>query len=279
MESNDTATEIQGIDPAKVRQTRGFLVIADISGYTRFVLAHKGLPFPALRERSQRVSEEHAEAIVTMLLETVIEGLDGILTINKLEGDAALFYALSEEPEEFASRLLPKLLEVFENFNQRLEALWECNGCFCEACCKRGDLRIKVLAHYGEFMVKRVSRFEELAGEALIFIHRLLKNEVPSDEYLLLTEALSSLLPGNSEWQRREQQVDDFGCQPVWVCYPGAPQVKARGLRPPWPWEYIAMNKLFEAPDRRVRLEQKIADVLVGGALGGATPGSLLESR
>ena len=71
------------------------------------------------------------------------------------------------------------------------------DGICCEACCKRGDLRLKVLAHYGEFMVKRVSRFEELAGDEVILIHRLLKNQVPANEYLLLTEAAASLMPGS----------------------------------------------------------------------------------
>ena len=44
-------------------------------------------------------------------------------------------------------------------------------------------------------MVKRVSRFEELAGDEVILIHRLLKNQVPAHEYLLLSEAAAALMP------------------------------------------------------------------------------------
>jgi len=276
---NEARSVVQGIDNSKVKPAQGFLVIADISGYTRFVLAHKQLEEEGRATRLGRVNQEHAEAIITMLLETVIEGLEGTLILNKLEGDAALFYAVSDDPSNLAARLLPRLMEVFERFNARLEGLWECNGCFCNACCERGNLRIKVLAHCGEFMLKRVSRFEELAGEAVILVHRLLKNEVDSHEYLLVTDALGALLPETQEWELRDEQVEDFGTQPVRVLYPAEPQVKMRGLRPPWPWEYIAMHKLFKSAAGRASLEQRVSQAVAASAQAGATPESLLQSR
>ncbi|MDP1624483.1 MAG: DUF2652 domain-containing protein [bacterium] len=56
------------------------LVIADISGYTQFI-------------RSEKMSAVHAEEIIFELLEAVIDHAAYPLTLNKLEGDAALLYA------------------------------------------------------------------------------------------------------------------------------------------------------------------------------------------
>jgi len=269
---SSAASSVVVPDDSKVRQTQGFLVIADISGYTRFILAHKQLEEGGPTTRRGRVNQEHAEAIITMLLETVIEGLEDTLLLNKLEGDAALFYVESDAPDDLAVRLLLRLVEVFERFNARLESLWECNGCFCNACCDRGDLRIKVLAHYGEFMLKRVSRFEELAGDAVILIHRLLKNEVDSNEYLLVTDALGRLLPETQQWKIQEEQVKDFGAQTVRVHFPAEPQVELRGFRPPWPWEYIAMKKLLKSVAGRSSLQQRFSPTVSAAAGAVATP-------
>ena len=48
-----------------------------------------------------KINDGHGELIISDLLETVINELDGTLTINKLEGDAALFYALPKNTNEF----------------------------------------------------------------------------------------------------------------------------------------------------------------------------------
>src|SRR3712207_4267282 len=61
------------------------LVLADISGYTAF-----------LREHARTQTVLHAEAIITDLLEAVIDSAEYPLTLAKLEGDAAFFYALSD---------------------------------------------------------------------------------------------------------------------------------------------------------------------------------------
>lgn len=59
------------------------IVLADISGYTRFVKAHG-------------VSLLHAEEIITELLEAVIDGAEFPLKLAKLEGDAVFLYAVTD---------------------------------------------------------------------------------------------------------------------------------------------------------------------------------------
>ena len=58
---NAAGSVVQGIDNSKVNQTRGFLVIADISGYTRFMAANAKVL-------------AHAQLVITELTETILAG-------------------------------------------------------------------------------------------------------------------------------------------------------------------------------------------------------------
>ena len=59
----------------------GYLVLADLSGYTSFVA---------------QTEIEHADIIISKILEAIIEKLNGLFTIVKLEGDATPSLAMSE---------------------------------------------------------------------------------------------------------------------------------------------------------------------------------------
>ena len=89
---------------------KGFIVVVDISGYTSFVKAHNASKNSNLFKKFlDKINDGHGELIISDLLETVINELDGTLTINKLEGDAALFYALPKNTNEFSIELIKKL--------------------------------------------------------------------------------------------------------------------------------------------------------------------------
>ena len=185
-----------------MRLTRAILVIADISGYTSFI---------TMRE----VSLVHAEQIITELLETVIDGAEFPLKLNKLEGDAALLYAESvTDPARAAGDVLRQINAAFELFYAKLAAIGAARRhCNCEACSNIGNLRLKAFLHEGEIAIKQIRQFEELAGENVILIHRLLKNTVPSREYLLLTRAFAELLgaecPAHVEHREDAEGIGD----------------------------------------------------------------------
>ena len=65
----------------------GFIVLVDVSGYTKFVRTHNSKKVPVFGKIVSKQSEEHAEHIISDLLERVIEELEGTLTVNKLEGE------------------------------------------------------------------------------------------------------------------------------------------------------------------------------------------------
>jgi hypothetical protein len=160
------------------------LVLADISGYTRFVRMHK-------------VSLLHAEGIITELMEAVIGEASEPLILNKLEGDAAFLYARGGDPGT-ARMTLERVLRFFTSFTARQQELIQAGegGCSCEACCNISSLKLKAIMHPGQAVIKQVHQLTELAGSEVILAHRWLKNTIGADEYLLLTEDFYRLSGG-----------------------------------------------------------------------------------
>lgn len=190
-----------------MRLTHAVLVIADISGYTGFI-------------RRREVSLLHAEQIVSDLIEAIVSGAERPLLLNKLEGDAALFYVeTGDEPRRVAADVLASLRAGFEAFGARLAAIrGERTHCNCQACANVGSLSLKALVHAGEIAIKQLRQFEELAGDEVILIHRLLKNRVAGHEYLLLTEDFATLagLPP-TQGARHVEDAEGLGAVPVRV--------------------------------------------------------------
>lgn len=159
------------------------LAILDIGGYTRFI-------------RQRATTLPHAEEIITALLEAVIDGAELPLQLNKLEGDAALLWAdAGLTPRAAAASALRRIEAAFGAFDRRRAAIaQERSHCECGACANIGALEIKALLHVGDVAHKQVRGLHELAGEAVILLHRLLKNRVAAPRYVLLTEGFQALL-------------------------------------------------------------------------------------
>ena len=186
------------------------LVLADISGYTKFVKMHT-------------MSLLHAEMIITELLEAVIDQAKYPLTLIELEGDAAFLCAeLGENEREAARDILRQVNEFFGVFTEKELHLISCDSCMCEACRNIEKLKLKAIVHCGDVAVNQVRQFERLAGEDVILVHRLLKNSVPAREYILLTDAFHKLscgLAGQTPESRLET-VEGIGTIQVQVYYP-----------------------------------------------------------
>jgi hypothetical protein len=167
-----------------MRLAHAVLVIADISGYTDFIT-------------NREVSLLHAEQIITDLLESMIDRTEHPLILNKLEGDAAFLYAETGGDREAAvADALKQVDALFDAFGRRLARIGdERANCGCDACANIGNLRLKAFVHDGEVAVKQVRQFEELAGEDVILIHRLMKNHVDGREYVLLSESAAGHWP------------------------------------------------------------------------------------
>src|SRR5262245_54768802 len=173
--STDDAAPSMAIQPT-------FLLIADIGGYTRFMKFH-------------RASLAHAQEIVAQLLEAVIDATREHLKLAKLEGDAAFFYfawPTGTEPNlEFVAE---QAATIYRAFHARASDLKINTLCVCDGCQQAGNLKIKLVGHFGGVAMQKVKQLTELAGVDVIVVHRMLKNSVPIPEYLLMTEPVHAML-------------------------------------------------------------------------------------
>lgn len=156
--------------------TNAVLMLADISGFTKFMKAHA-------------IASSHARQIIVRLLDALVKASGPPLKVAELEGDAVFFYALAGENQlmDVATRVKSQLPRLFRVFKQEVEALQKVPICKCDACANVASLRLKQVVHTGEVAVERIGRFEKLFGLDVIVVHRMLKNSVPSSEYLMLS--------------------------------------------------------------------------------------------
>jgi len=205
-----------------MRQVEGFIVLLDISGYTNYVRSHNLRFVPVVGKHFRETSEAHAEQVVTDLLEALINCTADLLRAEKLEGDAVLLTAVPEDAEAFSPILVQRLREVFVAFHHRLGEIAFCTTCLCDCCSHMEALRVKAIAHYGPFLIKEVAGFREIAGQEVIRAHRLLKNTVESDEYLMLTDAVAGLSGAGQSlsMSRHEEEDPSLGTTGVWVHFP-----------------------------------------------------------
>jgi hypothetical protein len=197
---------------SRMRLARGFLVIVDISGYTAFINA-------------RQTSLLHAEQIITELMETVIDRAAHPLIVNKLEGDAALLHGELAEGDLAAAReMLAQVKAFFPAFHGCLGRQRETRAnCVCDACTGIEHLQLKAFVHFGEFAIKQVRQFQELAGEEVILVHRLLKNRVPRREYVLLSEpARAATGLAASLLEAHREDLDGIGETALWLLAPEA---------------------------------------------------------
>jgi len=189
--------------------TRGFLVLADISGFTAFVTT---------------TELEHGPPIIAELLEAVIERLAPPLEVQEVEGDAVFAFALDDTVVP-AAHLLDVVDDAFTAFRARRSQLAADESCGCRACRSVGILDLKVIAHHGAFLRQTVAGRPQLSGAHVILAHRLLKNGLARTGYVLLTEAalesmdIEATATGLVAQSERYEHLGEVRC---FVAEPGA---------------------------------------------------------
>jgi uncharacterized protein YndB with AHSA1/START domain len=140
----------------------GYLVLADISGYTSYLAG---------------VELDHAHEILTDLLETIVGSFKTLLTISKLEGDAVFAYVPSASIAR-GETVFELVESTYAAFRDRLESVRRRTTCTCNACRAIPTLDLKFIVHHGEYMLQPIAGIHELVGSDVNLVHRLLKNHV-----------------------------------------------------------------------------------------------------
>src|ERR1700694_4619311 len=181
------------------RSREGYLVIADIAGYTAFLTG---------------TELEHAQAIIEELTALIRERLTPPLRFVKLEGDAVLCYVDAGTFSE-GERLIELLEVCYFEFSNRLFNMVRATTCQCAACASIDSLDLKFIAHYGTFVIQRSDATEDLAGPDVILVHRLLKNSITEQTgigpYVFFTDACLEHLPPSFALPKHSETYESFG--------------------------------------------------------------------
>ena len=191
--------------------------IADISGYTRFIVTNE----------KELI---HSQIIIKDIMSAIIKEIDLPLEVFKLEGDAVFLYADKDNPEmpwdSVKDSMVEKIIEIFHIFAHKISELTLHKICTCNACNNVEKLALKIVAHSGKTVFFKVQDILELSGKDAIVIHRLLKNSVEADEYLLLTKsALNDLNIDMKDVHPSEETYDDIGTIKTFIYYPPPPML------------------------------------------------------
>ncbi|MGQ0602566.1 MAG: DUF2652 domain-containing protein [Anaerolineales bacterium] len=160
----------------ETKTQHGYLILADISGYTSYLAG---------------VELDHADEIITSLLEIIVGQFKQVLTISKLEGDAVFAYA----PEAKLTRgetLLELIESTYVAFCDRRDSSHRRTICECKACQNIPNLDLKFFIHHGDYVIQQISGIHELVGSDVNVAHRLMKNHLAEatgwKAYALFTE-------------------------------------------------------------------------------------------
>src|SRR5262249_49862888 len=132
----------------------------------------------------------------------------------EVEGDAFLLYRKANPIP--ADALVLQCLGMFESFHTQLKIIERDSVCHCGACKTASNLTLKFVAHHGMVQEIKVRQFTKCSGLDMIVVHRLLKNQVASDEYILVTPGcvdVSSVTPslGALAWERASDEYPAIG--------------------------------------------------------------------
>lgn len=174
----------------------GYLVIADISGYTSFVAG---------------TELEHSHEILSDLLSIICERIESLLTIHKLEGDAVFGYAPGTKISRGES-LLELIESTYTAFRDKQVSMKRATTCTCRACQNIPSLDLKFIAHHGDYIMQHVRDVKEMVGSDVNLVHRLLKNRVTEctgwRAYMLFTEKCLDHL--NLDLEATHEQVESY---------------------------------------------------------------------
>ncbi|WP_418602842.1 DUF2652 domain-containing protein [Hwangdonia sp.] len=157
-----------------MKQSPMLICIPDISGFTQFM---------------SETDSDLSSKIIPALLNKIIYSNEIGLKVSEIEGDAVLFYKAGKLPP--LKILVNQCIYFYKEFYKQLHILKVTHDNNEDSHKIPKTLGLKIILHYGhEIDTVQIGKHIKLMGEDVIIAHKLLKNKVPKDEYLLISENL-----------------------------------------------------------------------------------------
>ena len=147
-----------------------FFCVPDITGFTRFV-ATADITF--------------AKEVIPALLRKLIDANILKMSVAEIEGDAVFFYRTGRLPS--LNRVAEQCRLFYTTFLDFMSALEKSDPDSHDKYVA-DQLGLKVIIHYGLISSANIKGRTKLLGEDVIIAHKLLKNNVQEDNYILFTD-------------------------------------------------------------------------------------------
>lgn len=154
------------------------ICIPDITGFTRF-MAENDIEF--------------SRKIIPSLLRNIVSSNNLKLTVGEIEGDAVVFYRFGKLPT--LNELLEQCKSFYINFNEQLKLLMNEYADDFHKSASSNRLSLKIIVHAAEMTSTNIGGIPKLIGRDVVIVHKLLKNSIPDNEYILFTESLMNNYP------------------------------------------------------------------------------------
>ncbi len=169
----------------------GPLILADISGYTSFLRDVADAHPDAFADGAI----PNAYALISSLLDGIIQRLVPPFTLSKIEGDAVFAFAEGADGVPAGAALLECLAACYTDFRRTLGMAQEATICTCGVC-SRDNLDLKFVLHTGPFVMQSIGGGRELSGPEVVMAHRLLKTDagalVDNRAYALISDSAAA---------------------------------------------------------------------------------------
>ncbi|MFC7357532.1 DUF2652 domain-containing protein [Jejudonia soesokkakensis] len=157
-----------------MKTTPTLLCIPDISGFTKFM---------------KEVDINLSSQVISSLLNNIIYANQIGLKVSEIEGDAVLFFRAGDLPT--IKELVDQCKHFYAEFYKQMDVLLTKHKEKHPEIDFPEMLGLKIVLHFGtEIGMVPIGNRIKLMGEDVITAHRFLKNDVPIDEYILISEAL-----------------------------------------------------------------------------------------
>ncbi len=158
---------------------------------------------------------EHSQVVIGTLLETILDNNILNLKVSEIEGDAILFY--SYEFNKTIDEIISQCETMFKKFHEKLKS-FNPDNCKCGTCERLHNLTLKFVVHFGDLASIILKDYPKLYGKELIVAHKLLKNRIEFNEYMLITkDALSNYESDksnskiNADWKIGDEFIPEIG--------------------------------------------------------------------
>jgi len=178
-------------------ENQALIFIPDISGFTKFVT---------------KCEINHTNHIISNLINIILDSNPLELKVSEIEGDAVLFYFKGVPPKK--EEIIQQSKRMFIDFHTNLKAMERNFFCKCRSCTTASSLTLKFIVHYGVCKEVPIHNSTKLIGSDVILAHKLLKNNIPEREYILLSEkylkSQQSKLIIEEDWVDIKSNIENF---------------------------------------------------------------------